>query len=149
MRPRSRGFTLIEIAVAMAVLGVGVVTLQQIYQGALRLQDRASRHDRAVLHARAKMDSLLVARYLEETEEGPETTQEGFRTRALVRRATPADFGVPSFGGVDEEEDESDLGLQDEQVLLYVEVEVAWSDGVGNKTYTLKSVRTSTAEEQE
>jgi len=77
MRRRSRGFTLIEIAVAMAVLGVGVVTLQQIYQGALRLQDRASRQGRAVLHARATMDSLLAPRTIADTT-SEQTTREGF-----------------------------------------------------------------------
>jgi prepilin-type N-terminal cleavage/methylation domain-containing protein len=86
MRRRSAGFTLIEIAVAMAILGAGVVTLQQIYQGALRLQERSSRRSRVVLHARAAMDALLVAREVKDhTEE--RTTQEGFKTRVLVRRA--------------------------------------------------------------
>jgi prepilin-type N-terminal cleavage/methylation domain-containing protein len=133
MRRRPAGFTLIEIAVAMAILGTGVVTLQQIYQGALRLQDRASRRSRAVLHARAAMDALLVAREVKNhTEE--RTTQEGYRTRVLVRDAT-VDEGGEDTG------DEFGLHSISEQKLKYLEVEIAWQDGVGMKTYTLRSLR--------
>ena len=149
MRRSSRGFTLIEIAVAMAILGVGVVTLQQIYQGALRLQDRASRQGRAVLHARAAMDSLLAPRTIADTT-SEETTREGFKTRILVRHATAADAPMleGSVGGSDAD-DERQFGLESEQSLRYLEVEVTWSDGVGQKTYTLKSLRLATEEDEE
>ena len=139
MRRRSRGFTLIEIAVAMAILGVGVVTLQQIYQGALRLQDRASRQSRAVLHARATMDALLAPRYIADSS-SEQTTQEGFRTRVLVRHATPEEGG---------EEADREFDVESEMGLRYIEVEVAWSDGGGVKTYTLRSLRMSAEEDDE
>jgi prepilin-type N-terminal cleavage/methylation domain-containing protein len=149
MRRSSRGFTLIEIAVAMAILGVGVVTLQQIYQGALRLQDRASRQGRAVLHARATMDSLLAPRTISDTT-SEQTTREGFKTRILVRHATPEDAPMlqGSIGGSDDS-DERTFGLETEQSLRYLEVEVSWSDGVGQKTYTLRSLRLASEEEEE
>jgi prepilin-type N-terminal cleavage/methylation domain-containing protein len=137
MRRASHGFTLLEIAVAVAILGVGVVTLQQIYQGALRLQDRASRQSRAVLHARATMDALLFQRTLAD-HTAEKTTREGFRTRVLVRHATPEEGGE-----VDREFD-----LTFEQSLRYLEVEVAWSDGAGMKTYTLRSLRMVPEEEE-
>jgi prepilin-type N-terminal cleavage/methylation domain-containing protein len=149
MRRRSRGFTLIEIAVAMAILGVGVVTLQQIYQGALRLQDRASRQGRAVLHARATMDSLLAPRIIADTT-SEQTTREGFRTRVLVRHATPEDAPMlqGSVGGGDDEDGRT-FGLESEQSLRYLEVEVSWSDASGQKSYTLKSLRMASEEEEE
>ena len=149
MRRRSRGFTLIEIAVAMAVLGVGVVTLQQIYQGSLRLQDRSSRQGRAVLHARATMDSLLAPRTIADTT-SEQTTREGFRTRVLVRHATAADAPMleGSAGGKDGDDDHQ-FGLETEQSLRYIEVEVSWSDGSGQKTYTLRSLRLASEEEEE
>ena len=148
MRHR-RGFTLIEIAVAMAILGVGVVTLQQIYQGALRLQDRASRQGRAVLHARAKMDSLLAPRTIADGT-SDETTREGFRTKTVVRHATSEDAPMlqGSVGGSDGEEERT-FGLESEQSLRYLEVEVSWSDASGQKSYTLKTLRMAAEEEEE
>ena len=149
MRRPSRGFTLIEIAVAMAILGVGVVTLQQIYQGALRLQDRASRQGRAVLHARATMDSLLAPRTIADTT-SEQTTREGFKTRILVRHATPEDAPMlqGSVGGSDDS-DERTFGLETEQSLRFLEVEVSWSDGTGQKSYTLRSLRLASEEDEE
>ena len=58
-RTPAAGFTLLEIAVALAILGVGIVTCLQVFSGSIRLQDRATRQSRAVLHARAAMDALL------------------------------------------------------------------------------------------
>jgi prepilin-type N-terminal cleavage/methylation domain-containing protein len=138
-RRGARGFTLIEIAVAIAILGIGVVTLQQIYQGGLRLQIRSSRQSRAVLHARATMDGLLFQRNIaNHTEE--RTTREGFRTRILVRDATPEEGGLAK----------DDLGMEandQTQSLHYVEVEVGWTDGTGVKTFTLHSLRIAREEE--
>ena len=128
-RRGARGFTLLEIAVALAVLGIGIVTCLQIFTGSLRLQDRSSRESRAVLHARAAMDALLFG--TEVTDHSEErTTAEGFRTRILVRHAGPEE-GV----------EKRDLDVVSELGLRYLEVDVTWQDGVGAKTYTLKSMR--------
>ena len=123
------GFTLLEIAVALAIVGIGVVSVMQIFGASLRLQDRASRESRVVLHARAAMDALLfqpeIADHTEERD-----TAEGFHTRVLVRHA-----------GAMEGLTEKDLDFQSEVSLRYLQVDVTWQDGVGKKTYTLKSLR--------
>jgi prepilin-type N-terminal cleavage/methylation domain-containing protein len=126
---RQRGFTLLEIAVALAILGVGVVSCLQIFSGSLRLQDRAMRQSRAVLHARAAMDALLFTpEVVDHTEE--RDTADGFRTKILVRHA-----------GAEEGIDEKDLDFESDVSLRYLQVDVLWQDGVGTKTYTLKSMR--------
>ena len=123
------GFTLLEIAVALAILGVGVVSCMQIFGASLRLQDRASRESRVVLHARAAMDALLFQPDIVDHQE-ERTTAEGFHTRILVRHAGPEE-GLT----------EKDLEFQSEVSLRYLQVDVAWQDGAGTKTYTLKSLR--------
>jgi prepilin-type N-terminal cleavage/methylation domain-containing protein len=129
---RRAGFTLLEIAVALSILGIGVVTCLNIFSGSLKLQDRATRQSRAVLHARATMDALLFQpEIVDHTEERP--TADGFLTRILVRHATPAE-GAP-------EPDEADD--PPEVTLRYVQVDVLWQDGLGEKSYTVTSMRTA------
>jgi prepilin-type N-terminal cleavage/methylation domain-containing protein len=128
-RAGQAGFTLLEVAVALAIMGVGVVSCLQIFSGSLRLQDRAMRQSRAVLHARAAMDALLFQPdIVDHTEE--RDTSDGFHTKILVRHA-----------GAEEGLDEDDLDFASDVSLRYLQVDVTWQDGVGAKSYTLKSMR--------
>ena len=130
-RPATAGFTLLEIAVSLAILGVGVVTCLEIFGASLRLQDRASRETRAVLAARAAMDALLFQpEIVDHTEE--RTSGEGYRTVVTVRHAGPED-GV--------EVDDEEMGFSSDVSLRFLQVDVSWQDGQGIKTYTLKSLR--------
>jgi prepilin-type N-terminal cleavage/methylation domain-containing protein len=124
------GFTLLEIAVALAILGVGVVTCLQIFSGSLRLQDRATRESRAVLHARATMDALLFQPEITDHSE-ERTTADGFVTHVLVRHAQRSE-GAP---------DPDDLDDIPEVALRYLQVDVVWQDGLGEKSYTISSLR--------
>lgn len=135
-RGRARGFTLLEIAVALAVLGIGVVTCLQLFSGSLRLQDRAARQSRAVLHARATMDALLFQPEIANHEE-ERTTADGFVTHVLVRDATREE-GAPDPEEADDLEDAT---------LRYLQVDVVWQDGLGEKRYTLTSLRVAPAYE--
>lgn len=131
MRRRGRGgFTLLEVAVALAIMGLGVVTCLQVFSGSLRVQDRASRQTRAVLFARAIMDALLAETEITNHSEERDTA-EGYRALITVRDAG-ADDGV-TFP----EDWESSLDL----TLRVVEVEVSWQDGAGVKRYGLRSLR--------
>ena len=92
--PASVGFTLIEIAVALAILGVGIVTCLQIFGGSLRMQARASRETRAVLAARAQVEMLGTALDTFRLDVGRyPTSQEGLA--ALRQRP----FGVDRWDG--------------------------------------------------
>ena len=132
-RSGAAGFTLLEIAVALAILGVGIVSCLQIFSASLRMQDTASRQGRAVMHARVAMDALLLEVDFREKNGRCDDTAEGFRTCHVVRPCGPAD-------GCDEGVSKRDC----ERALYYLEVDVTWRDGAGAKTYTLKTVRMAT-----
>ena len=56
-----QGFTLIEVVVAMAILGVGLVVIIELFSGGLRLGRTSEEYTRAVEFARLKMEEMSVA----------------------------------------------------------------------------------------
>ena len=66
-----RGFTLLEVVVAMAIVGLGVVTLLEIFSSGLQLGARSRDRTEAVAYGRQVMDQFLARRTLAEgTEHG-------------------------------------------------------------------------------
>lgn len=63
---RSAGFTLLEVVVAMTILGIGVVTLLEIFSSGLRLGSRSSAATEAMAYGRQTMDEILLRRKIEE-----------------------------------------------------------------------------------
>jgi type II secretion system protein I len=60
----SRGFTLLEVLVAMTIVGLGVVTLLQIFSSGLRLQARSVGRNEAMIQGNRVMDELLARKSL-------------------------------------------------------------------------------------
>jgi general secretion pathway protein I len=65
------GFTLLEVVVAMAIVGLGVVTLLELFSMGLRLGARSAARTEANSYARQVMDEVLARRTLQDgTERG-------------------------------------------------------------------------------
>ena len=65
------GFTLIEVVVAMTIVGLGVVTLLELFSSGLRLGAGSTMRTEAITHGRRIMDEVLSRRNLREgTEQG-------------------------------------------------------------------------------
>jgi prepilin-type N-terminal cleavage/methylation domain-containing protein len=62
----SAGFTLLEVVVAMTILGIGVVTLLEIFSLGLRLGSRSSAATEAMAYGRQAMDGVLLRHKIEE-----------------------------------------------------------------------------------
>jgi prepilin-type N-terminal cleavage/methylation domain-containing protein len=62
----SAGFTLLEVVVAMTIVGIGVVTLLEIFSMGLRLGSRSSDATEAMTYGRQAMDEILLRRKIEE-----------------------------------------------------------------------------------
>ncbi len=72
------GFTLLEIVVAMAIVGLGVVTLLEVFSSGLRLGAKSAERTEAIGIGRKVMDNVMTRRDLSEgREEG--TSGEGYR----------------------------------------------------------------------
>jgi prepilin-type N-terminal cleavage/methylation domain-containing protein len=57
---RPGGFTLLEVVVAMAIVGLGVVTLLEIFSSGLRLGARSSVETESMAYGRQVMDEALA-----------------------------------------------------------------------------------------
>jgi general secretion pathway protein I len=52
------GFTLVEVIVAMAIVGISLVMILQLFSGGLRASRTSCDYTRAVVHAKNKMEEL-------------------------------------------------------------------------------------------
>jgi len=128
-RRGTRGFTLIEIAVSLAILGIGMVACIQAFGGGLRLQDRAARQDRAVELARETMDRLIES----PKSKGGSEDRGGYRVAWTTRKAGDGD-GI-------QQDDSLDV------IMRYLQVDVTWGDGAGAKTFTVRTLQPVLEEE--
>lgn len=79
-----RGFTLLEVVVAMAIVGLGVVTLLEIFSLGLRLGTRSFARSEAMTYGRQAIDGVLIRQKIQEGgEEG--SFGEGHRWRLQVQ----------------------------------------------------------------
>jgi len=81
----ARGFTLLEVLVALAILGVAVVASIQGFSGGLRLLKLAGDHQEAMIYADTKLREVLVPD--EGREEGDEARFHW--TRTVTKVAAP------------------------------------------------------------
>jgi len=58
MKRQRSGFTLIEVVIAMTILGICLVLVMQLFAGGLRAARTSCDYSRAVLHAKDKMEDL-------------------------------------------------------------------------------------------
>lgn len=122
-RRRVRGFTLLEIAVSLAILGVGMVACMQAFGAGLRLKGQVEREDRAVDLASKELDRLIL-----ENPSGSGSVERGeYRVRWSTRDADERDGFEPN----------PDIDFD----MRYLEVEVAWGGGVGENSYTVRTLQ--------
>jgi hypothetical protein len=110
--------------------------MMQVLSGGLNLEYKAGQLARAVLRARALADELLSQIELRDGVE-ESVDPDGLRWRREVRVATPEETGVDP----DAEEEGSEFADEHEFVLKAIEVTVAWDEGAGQKTYSVRSLR--------
>lgn len=119
------GFTLIEIAIGMAVLGLCVVSALQVFGGSMRLARNASRMTEAVVHAKALMDSVLWSPELGDAITNGKIGN-GFRWQRTIRSA-----------GLEDGASEQQTDIR----LAVISVTVEWDEPNGVKAYTIGTLR--------
>ena len=123
--PSGAGFTLLEVLVALTIVGLGVVTLLQIFSQGLRLQARSNVRTDAILQGARVMDELLARRKLAEGSDSGKFGADGRWTAQIQNRREPP----------------SSLGLSSNWDLKEVAVEMVVRDGEQERQIDLKTLR--------
>jgi general secretion pathway protein I len=127
------GFTLLEILVATAIMGIAVVGVMSGLAGATRNAARITEYDRAVMLAQIKMDELLaddraprnrplMGLFLKQESGGVDAGWQATVTPFETRNSIPA----PGPG---------------ERIVDRVALEIWWMDGTTRRSYTLEGFR--------
>ena len=119
-RRGERGFTLLEVIVAMALFAAGIVAISRLFTGALRLSGGASDASAAAIYARQRMEEALLA---PDPAEGVEQGAFGDRHRWILET---------SFVPPEEEKPYDEIRFR---------VTVTWDDGGHERATELTSER--------
>jgi len=137
LNSENSGFTLMEVVVAIAILGIGLTVIIELFSGGLRLGKVSEEYTRAVHYASLKLEEVAAQKTIEEGEEEGEfdTT---FRWQVAVQKKDillldrgtefkpPADF-------------------------YHVRIRVFWMSGTKERSASLetyKTLKTSEADEK-
>lgn len=122
----SNGFTLIEVLVAMMILAVSLVVLLQLFSGGLRAGRLSDDYTRAILHAREKMEEILL---FEKSGSGEQEGEfkDGFKWKTKIVRVENT------------EEEAAKMSLDS----FNVKVEVTWFEGSRKKHFEINSLKIS------
>ncbi len=132
-RAKNQGFTLLEVLVAMAILGIGLIVIIELFSGGLRLGRTSEEYTRAVGYARMKLEEISLAKTLEEGIEEGEFDRE-YRWQVEVKKV---DLLPPG----------RETSYQPPVALYWVRIEVLWKSGIRERTTALESYRILKAEE--
>jgi prepilin-type N-terminal cleavage/methylation domain-containing protein len=120
--PNRAGFTLLEILVAMSLIGIVLVVVMQLFSANLRSLSVSESHVNAAVHAEAIMRNIL------EDEEFPNTTlsgttEDGYRYDATIAK------------GYEERIQALNIDLYQVRVTIY------WSDGARQRSISLETLK--------
>jgi len=137
-----KGFTLLEIMVAMAIMAIALVTVIQLFSGALRSAKVSNDYSLAVMGAKEKMDEVLAVNTLDEFEELIKTGEfendllKGYQWE--ISELEPYD--IPPGLSTDVEEESGvfdDLDFK----LYKVSVRVSWASGMHEKEVKFSTIK--------
>jgi prepilin-type N-terminal cleavage/methylation domain-containing protein len=141
MRRGARGFTLLEVAIAMAILGVGVVTVLELFSAGLRMEGNAGYRAHAVVYARGLLDQTLA---LPELRAGNDRGRfdQTFTWEVVVREAPEFTDEAPKGGLSTKQKDMSVKNNPSDLVMYDIEVSVSWPQS-GNRegVYAIRTLR--------
>lgn len=122
MKIYKKGFTLIEVIVALSILGIAITVVLQLFSANLRALSQSEDYVLALIAADMKMREITQSDDLEE-KVWSETSQQGYR------------FDI----SITETLKERTETLQSQ--LFDIQLTISWRSGTKEKTYTIKTLK--------
>ena len=122
LNPRRGGFTLLEVLVAIAILGIAVTVVLQLFSANLRAISVSGDYVSAATKAEAKMREILSDDKLSE-KSSSETTDDGYRIDVSITDAL--------------KERTDNLQIR----LLEIDLTVYWTRGTKERSLSLKTMK--------
>jgi general secretion pathway protein I len=133
---RNKGFTLIEVVVALAILGVALTVIIELFSGGLRLARASMEYTKAVNYARIKMEEIAVKPVVNEgTEEGV-SEDKTFRWQMGVKK-------------VDLLSIDKSIDYKPPIELFQIKIDVFWKSGSKERSTSVESLKAIKPEEGE
>ena len=131
---RNNGFTLIEVVVALAILGVGLTVIIELFSGGLRLARASMEYTKAVNYARIKMEEIAVKPTVEEGTQEGESDDKTFRWQVGVKK-------------VDLLSIDKSIDYKPPIELFQVKINVFWKSGSKERSTSIESLKAIKPEE--
>jgi general secretion pathway protein I len=127
-----RGFTLLEVLIAAAVMSVGIVSALQLFSGSMNLAGNAGKQSKAAVLAQALVDEELWRDVLENNER---SGTEGEFNWSVVTHPIDRELVSP------DEVDDNLEPITGELGLWLIEAEVSWETPSGTKSLVFETAR--------
>jgi general secretion pathway protein I len=138
----SKGFTLLEILLAIAILGVAVTVIMQQFSAGLRIARVSRTYTTATIHAKQILEEYLLADEMEEGEASG-TFDDGYAWNVIIEAYE--DYKKEE-GATEEEQDLYEhLPLE----MFRIESVVSWMEGDRENSVALATLKTVKKLEEE
>ncbi len=120
----NRGFTLIEILVAISILSISLVVILQLFSGGLKSSRLSDRYTKGIFHAKEKMEEVLLStEFTEEENEGE--FDDSYRWKSEIVRVEQL------------EEEEPKLPFN----TFNIKIDVMWDEGNKEKHFAISTMK--------
>ncbi len=126
-----KGFTLLEILLAISILGVAMTVIMQQFSAGLRIARVSQNYTIATIYAKQKLEEILVEEEMQEKEDSG-SFDDGYSWRISI---------MPYEEYMEGEEDENLFDLLPME-MYRLESVVSWVEGEKEKNITLATLKT-------
>ena len=127
-----KGFTLLEILLAIVILGVSLTVIMQQFSAGLRIAHTSKTYTTAISYAKQKLEEFQLQEEIEETEESGDF-DDGYSWRVTI---------VPYEDYLEEEGEDEDLFELLPLEMYRLDSVVSWMEGDKEKSVLLSTLKT-------